>query len=131
MLIVAGADRQLTAVKWSTGEKVWSYQAPEVVQWSGVTVFGDKLIAGSFEGWVHVLDAPTGKFEWRYDVGGSVMGSPVVHEDRFWILTKKGSLLSFSLRGRLRTDEGVAAQGITKGFWNRVDRKAKSTTSNR
>ena len=98
-LIIPASEHRLIGLSSSTGEKIWTYQTPEAVLWSGLAVFGDKLLAGSYEGWLFVLRASDGTYLWKYDVGGAVMGAPVIHGNRAWVLTRKGALLGFSLRG--------------------------------
>ena len=61
-------------------------------------VFGDWVVVGDGEGYVHVLSAEDGGFVARAQVDGAVRTAPVDIGPGFAVQTVKGSLVAFSLK---------------------------------
>ena len=58
-------------------------------------VAGNKVLFGSRDSKVYILDITTGKELWKFDAGKQVGSSPAVAGKVFYILTEDGRLLAF------------------------------------
>ena len=65
LLVSGGGGNRLRGFKKSTGEKVWEYRTDLWVQSSAAVRNGVAYI-GSDDGWLHAVDAKTGKLRWRF-----------------------------------------------------------------
>jgi outer membrane protein assembly factor BamB len=93
-----GNENQIKAVSLKTSQSIWSTVLPESATFSGTAIYKDKLLVGSFEGRLYVLNKTNGTVEWTYDVGAPVEGAPQVIGNKIWVLTEKGKLFRFEER---------------------------------
>lgn len=66
---VTGADDVVVAVNRSSGAELWRQDALRMRRLTAPTPFGQSVVAGDFEGWLHWLDAITGTIQARYRAG--------------------------------------------------------------
>ena len=59
---------------------------------SSVAIRNDLLIAPDSEGFVHCLDAMTGKQHWVYDTFSAVCASPLIVEDKVYVADQDGTV---------------------------------------
>ncbi len=59
---------------------------------------GKYLVVGDFEGYLHWMDAESGRFVARQQVsGGAINATPVVAEERLYVMSRDGSIAAFAL----------------------------------
>jgi len=88
-------DQHLYSVNRKDGSVHWKCMLKGNTGESSPVVCKDKIIACTKTGIVSILDADTGTIEWEYDTGEQIVASPAVIQDRFFILTTKGTLFCF------------------------------------
>lgn len=62
---------------------------------STVAVHGDLLYAGELAGYLHCIDAKTGKELWSHDLKAALWGSPYWVDDKVYIATEDGDVWIF------------------------------------
>ena len=62
---------------------------------STAAIVDDVLYIAELQGYVHCLDAKTGKKFWQYDLKGAVWGSTIVVDGKVYIATESGDLFCF------------------------------------
>ena len=60
------------------------------------------LVIPDLTGFVHCLDAKTGKFHWTYDMMAAVWGSPLLADDKIYIGNEDGDMVVFELSSKLK-----------------------------
>ena len=88
-------DRHLYSVDRNKGNVNWKYMLKGNPGDSSPVVCRDKIIVCTRTGIVAMIDAKSGNPLWEYDTGEQITGSPAVINDRFMILTAKGTLFCF------------------------------------
>jgi outer membrane protein assembly factor BamB len=66
---VAQANGELVAVNRSSGAELWRQGALRMRRLTAPLPFGQSVVVGDFEGWLHWLDALTGDFQARFRAG--------------------------------------------------------------
>jgi outer membrane protein assembly factor BamB len=98
------ADRQLVALSRQTGGIYWTVSLPafrdmekreDAITWFGPLLAGGRLIMASDDGDVLEYDPLLGKPLKRYDVGGRLIGMPIVADGMIYFLTQDGDLLAY------------------------------------
>jgi outer membrane protein assembly factor BamB len=56
-------------------------------------IWNDMLFVGDFSGFVHCLDAETGKPHWVYDTKSHIWGSPLIVDGKVYIGTEDGDIV--------------------------------------
>ncbi|MFH1018876.1 MAG: PQQ-binding-like beta-propeller repeat protein [Pseudomonadota bacterium] len=97
-LFAPAAANRILALDPKTGDEKWKFEAKESANWTGLAFLNGRLIAGSSEGLLYVLDASDGKFVWRYNLGAPIKGPPVVVGDSLFVVTEKGVLFRLAQR---------------------------------
>jgi len=64
---------------------------------STVTVADGLVLAPDFSGYLHVLDADTGKHLWVYDMEAAMWGSPLVADGKIYLCDEEGDVAIFEL----------------------------------
>jgi outer membrane protein assembly factor BamB len=68
-------------------------------------LFGDYLVVGDYEGYLHVMSKFDGHFVARTQVDDSgILVPPVVKDDRLYVLTRDGLLASYTLKQIVKED---------------------------
>ena len=62
-----------------TGEAVWQYGQFDVSDSGILTTASDLLFTGGREGFLHALNAHTGKLLWKVSLGGQIVMAPVTY----------------------------------------------------
>jgi outer membrane protein assembly factor BamB len=62
---------------------------------------GPLLVIPDNTGFVHCLDAKTGKFHWSYDMMAAVWGSPLLADGKIYIGNEDGDMIVFELSTKL------------------------------
>jgi outer membrane protein assembly factor BamB len=82
------------------------------------TLFGDYLVVGDLEGWVHWIARKDGSLAGRANVaGGAITARPVVADGRLYVYADDGTLAALSPGGLTAEDraQGGATAGATSG----------------
>ncbi len=91
-LFAPAAQNRILALDPKTGDEKWRFEAKDQANWTGLALFHTRLLAGSSEGLLYVLDTSKGNLVWRYDLGAPIKGAPIVIENSAYVLTEKGVL---------------------------------------
>ena len=74
---VSSSFNHLNTLGAKSGEPLWTFKTRRKVDSSPV-VCGDKVVFGTGDGRLYLLDLETGKELWNYEVGKSIIASPAV-----------------------------------------------------
>ncbi len=77
-IYVSTAESEVVAVSRSTGSPLWRQNALRMRDLTAPTPFGQSVVVGDFEGYLHWLDGVTGEIGGRTRAGGSAIVSPPV-----------------------------------------------------
>lgn len=95
-LYVTAADDAIIALSRSSGAITWRQADLSNRQVSGPAIAGNHVAVGDFEGYVHWIDAESGKFVARSRAGnGAVVAAPLVVGSLVVVQTSKGELTAF------------------------------------
>jgi outer membrane protein assembly factor BamB len=98
ILYAPSALNRILALDARTGEEKWKFEAGGSANWSGLALSQGRVLAGSGEGILYVLDQADGKLVWRYQLGSALKGPPIVIDDSVYALTEKGVLFRLAPR---------------------------------
>lgn len=87
--LVVGGDGVVTPA-WSLGGAALGTTL------STVAVDGGVVYAADFAGWLHAIDAATGKQLWKYDTFATIWGSPLVADGKVYLGNEDGDVLVFA-----------------------------------
>ena len=62
---------------------------------ASATLCDNKVVVGSEDGTLLILDFATGKLIWKYTIGRAVMCSPLIHDGRIYVGSDDGYLYAF------------------------------------
>lgn len=88
-------NQYLCSVNRKDGSVHWKYLLKGSTGESSPVVCRDKIIVCTKTGIVSILNAITGTLEWEFDTGEQITASPAVIQNKFFILTGKGTLFCF------------------------------------
>ncbi|MCL6269014.1 outer membrane protein assembly factor BamB [Sansalvadorimonas sp. 2012CJ34-2] len=98
-IYMSDADSVLSAVDQRTGSVVWSQKELEHRSLSGPAAVNNYVVAGDFEGYLHVVSQVDGRIVGRGKVDSSgVRSSPLVVGDTIYVYTNKGNLAALKLK---------------------------------
>lgn len=98
-LYYAEENGDVVAVDKSTGSSVWKQEKLYARGVSSPLAFGEFVVVGDFQGFVHFLSREDGSFVARVRTDGSaVRTAPVVLEDRVLVQTANGGLHAIRLK---------------------------------
>jgi outer membrane protein assembly factor BamB len=93
---VSGATSELTALNRQSGDELWKTDILKNRDISGPAAFGNSVVVGDFEGYLHFFEAATGKLEARVRAGHDRVASPpLVVNDMVYVQTDGGDLAAF------------------------------------
>lgn len=92
---IDSADR-ITAWHTGNGEVLWTSDVFQHRKLTAPLVFGDVVVAGDFEGYLHFLDRATGKTRLRLRAGSAaIVTAPVVLGTTMLVVSKDGGVHAF------------------------------------
>lgn len=95
-LYVSGRNSSVYAVARSSGREMWRTESFLHRDISGPAAFGNSIIVGDFEGYLHLLSASTGKPRARVRAGSDrVAAAPLVVNEMIYVMTDAGKLFAF------------------------------------
>jgi outer membrane protein assembly factor BamB len=95
-VFVVDTNRRLYALERKSGKVKWVTTLPDARTWSGPTLAGGKLWVASNKGLLVGVDAKSGQIATQRDLGNPVYISPVVANNRMFVLTDKASLIAMN-----------------------------------
>lgn len=93
----------LLAMDPQTGKPVWKYDQFDVSDSGMLTTATNLLFTGGREGYVHAINAKTGKLLWKKNLGGQVVMAPVtymVDGVQYLAVISGNTMATFALRGK-------------------------------
>lgn len=93
---------------------------------STAAIVDDILYIAELQGFIHCLDARTGKKFWQYDVKGAVWGSPYYVDGKVFQATEGGDLFVFKHEKQPQVIDELDIQGATNGRDFNKKRRAKA-----
>jgi outer membrane protein assembly factor BamB len=89
----------VVALERNGGGQVWRQEALRLRDVTAPTRFGNSLVVGDFEGYLHWLDPADGKFEARERAGGGrVSAPPLVVGQNLYVQDDDGTVAAFTVR---------------------------------
>lgn len=93
------------ALDKSTGATLWKQEKLKLRDITRPVPFGDYLVVGDYEGYLHVMSKFDGHFIARTQVDDSgILVPPVVDGQRLYVLTRAGLLASYTLKPIVKED---------------------------
>jgi len=98
IISVTDSRSNVKALDRRTGGTLWTQSSLVDRRLTASIAFGDYLVAGDYEGYLHWFDRADGRLVSRNSLGGDgIVADPVVVGDKMYIYTRDGSLYSFDL----------------------------------
>ena len=121
---VGNFENQVLGLDLDLGKVDWIYDPPDksFPFYSSAATDGKSVVIGGRDKMVHALNVETGEARWTFATKHRVDASPVIVEDRVFIATQGGDLLSLNLNTGLsvwkfETGEGISASpAIAAGY---------------
>jgi outer membrane protein assembly factor BamB len=97
LIMVTDSNSHVKALDRLTGATLWTQSDLKRRSLTAPVAFGNYVVAGDYDGYVHWLDRNSGRIVARNHVGGDgIIADPVVANDKLYIYTRDGSLYAFS-----------------------------------
>ncbi len=96
LISVTDARSNVKVLDKRTGATLWTQDSLVDRRLTATVVFGDYLVAGDYEGYLHWFDRNEGRLVSRNSIGGGgIVADPVVDGDNLYIYARNGRLYSF------------------------------------
>ncbi len=83
----------------TTGQEVWKQNKLRLWRLTSPLIYGDHLVLGGLNGYVHFLQRSDGAIAARVETdGSSIAAQPIALEEGFLVQTRKGSLYALSVK---------------------------------
>lgn len=92
---ISTADGEVVAARRKTGTELWRQKALAHRGLSGPTVFGDAVVVGDTQGFIHWLDKTSGALAARVNLGGRIATQPVVAGDLLLVVNNLGRIAAY------------------------------------
>ena len=100
-IYVTTADSSVVALRRRDGTPVWTQDAMLRRSLTGPVLYGDTIVVGDFEGYLHWLDAATGQMLARGKTGGGrLSNAPVVAGELLLLQTDSGDVQAWRSQAR-------------------------------
>jgi alcohol dehydrogenase (cytochrome c) len=97
----AAGNGAIKAIDPRTGQERWKYDTTDVADGGILTTASDVLFSGNREGYFQALDARTGSFLWKTNLGAQIVNGPMTYavDGKQYVVTIAGqSIVAFALR---------------------------------
>ena len=107
---VATADNGVVAFDRLTFKPVWTYATRPALFYSvpyyqdfqnsvetSPVLVGNTLVFGASDGWLYGVDAETGRFLWKRNLGAPIFSSPAVSGDALYVADFSGNIYCFKI----------------------------------
>lgn len=107
LIIVGSGDGKMVGLHRHSGEMIWSFQCQDSIVpispyrtsrqalTGSPTIVGTIAYFGATDGFLYALDAFTGKFLWKYQLGVPVLSTPVISGNALFIAAFDGNVYCF------------------------------------
>jgi len=97
LISVTDARSHVKVLDRRTGGTLWTQSSLANRKLTAPIAFGDYLVAGDYEGYLHWFDKNEGYLVSRNSLGsGGIIADPVVAGDSVYVYTRDGSLYCFN-----------------------------------
>ena len=97
IISVTDARSNVKAINRRTGATLWTQPDLHDRRLTATIAFGNYLVAGDYEGYLHWFDRTDGRIISRNSLGGGgIVADPVVSGDTLYVYTRDGRLYSFN-----------------------------------
>ncbi|WP_106475870.1 outer membrane protein assembly factor BamB [Phytohalomonas tamaricis] len=97
-LFTVNAKSHVLALDANTGRVLWEQDALEGRSLTSPTFVDGRLAFGDFQGYIHLLDAKSGKLAGRANVGGNGVSVQLLSNgQRLFVLSNEGELVAYDL----------------------------------
>ncbi len=98
IISITDSRSNVKALDRRTGGTLWTQTKLVDRRLTATVTFGDYMVAGDYEGYLHWFDRTDGAIVSRNSMGGGgIVADPVVHGDKMFVMTRNGRLTAFSL----------------------------------
>ena len=97
-LYVVGDDDVVTAVNQASGSLAWQQTGLRYRRLSSPVAFGNYLVVGDADGYLHVLAQSDGRFLARRKLGDGLRSPPLEVEGTIFVLANNGSIEALAIR---------------------------------
>lgn len=94
---VSDSQGRVHALDRSTGEELWVQDQLLRRRLSGPAVIGDHVVAGDYEGYLHIMNKSDGRLVGRREFDDRISAQPLVRGDHLLVLTETGELSAVSI----------------------------------
>lgn len=95
---VTNEQSHVRAIERRSGATVWTQDSLHDRALTGTAAFGNHVVVGDFEGYVHFLAKDDGRYLGRYEVDDDgIASAPVVVDDTLYVYGRSGELAAFKL----------------------------------
>ena len=84
----------MTCADARTGAALWDVRVGRSI-WSSPCVVDNRVIFGSYDHFLYMLDATSGKLVWRYDLGGACVSTACIVDGYIYIGNATGTFFCF------------------------------------
>lgn len=99
-LYVVNDQGAVMAIDQASGNNVWVQNELERRITSGLAVMGTMIVAGDYQGYIHLLRSSDGKIVGRYSMGSSPVISNQVEGDTLYSNTENGKIVALQVQSR-------------------------------
>lgn len=97
-LFTVTADSHVMALDANTGRVIWNQDELEGRSLTAPVFVDGKLVAGDYQGYLHVMDAQSGELTGRtHPGGGGIIITPLTDGQHVFVLTNEGELVAYAL----------------------------------
>lgn len=96
-LYLSDSSGRVHALDRRTGEEKWVQDELLRRRLSGPAVTEDYVLAGDYEGYLHVMDSSDGRLLGRRGFDGQIAAQPLVRDDTVFVMTENGELSAVAI----------------------------------
>ncbi|MBZ9538948.1 outer membrane protein assembly factor BamB [Modicisalibacter tunisiensis] len=98
-LFTVNADSHVLALDANSGRVMWESDALEGRSLTSPAFIDGRLAVGDYAGYVHLLDAESGKLVGRTELGDGISLTPLSDGKRLYVMDNEGDLAAYRLKG--------------------------------
>lgn len=98
-IFVTNTRSELLSLSRASGRERWRREELRNRDVTGPAIFGQSVVVGDFEGYLHWFDVATGELQARVRAGSDrITSQPLAVDDTLYVITDGGTLYAFRLR---------------------------------
>ncbi len=116
----------LSCLDAATGKKIWDLRIDRSM--STCAVVDGVVYAADFSGWLHCIEAETGRPRWKYDTASEIWSSPMAADGKVYVGNLDGVLTVFDAGrlGKLAAELGAPLEVVVRQKKLVVSREGKT-----